>query len=211
MRKAIIALLGIFCLATLVACNNYETYGDKKEKERKAIRQFISDSAIVVIDQATFERNGCVTDTSKHEFVYLDNSGVYMQIVSKGCGEPIADGEQTDLLVRFVEICLMDSSALWNDTYPYAVDVLHVIRSGGSYSGSFTDGMLKDTYGYNGAAFAAASGFMVGFPYISVGRPRSADDHIAKVRLIVPHSKGHSVATNYVYPYYYEFSFQRLN
>ena len=30
MRKAIIALLGVFCLAALAACNDYETYGDKK-------------------------------------------------------------------------------------------------------------------------------------------------------------------------------------
>lgn len=209
MRKAIIALMGIFCLASIVACNNYETYGDKKEKERKAIRRFLSDSAIVVIDEATFHSNGDMTDTSKNEFVYLDNSGVYMQIVHRGCGTPIADGEQTDLLVRFLEICLMDSSALYNDTHPYEVDVLNITRSGGTYTGSFTEGLIMSTYGYNGAAFGAAQGFLVAFPYINVGRPRTADDHVAKVRLIVPHSQGHTVASNYVYPYYYEFSFQR--
>jgi len=210
MRKAIIALMGLLTLAIVVAsCNDYETYGDKKEKERKAIRQFLSDSAITVIDQATFAKQDYTTDLSRNEFVYLDNSGVYMQIVSKGCGTALADGEQTDLLVRFLEICLLDSSALYNDTHPYDVDVLHIIRSGGTYTGSFTEGLMMSTYGYNGAAFGAAQGFLVAFPYIKVGRPRSADDRIAKVRLIVPHSQGHTVASNYVYPYYYEFSFQR--
>ena len=210
MRKTIIALLSVFCLASIVACNDYETYGDKKKKERKAIQKFIADSAIVVIDEATFHNNGDVTDTQKNEFVYLDNTGVYMQIVSKGCGEAIRDGEQTDLLVRFLEICLNDSTAIYNDTAPYDVDVLNITRSGGSYTGSFTQGLMKATYGLNGATLGAAQGLMVAFPYIKVGRPRSADDKVAKVRLIVPHSQGHSVAANYVYAYYYELSFQRM-
>ena len=49
----------------------------------------------------------------------------------------------------------------------------------------------------------------VGVSYLNMGRPRSADDHIAKVRLIVPHTQGHTIASRYVYPYYYEISFQR--
>ena len=53
------------------------------------------------------------------------------------------------------------------------------------------------------------SGWLVVFPYINVGRARSADDQISKVRLIVPHTQGHVTATNYVYPYYYEITFQR--
>ncbi|MBO7046401.1 MAG: DUF4827 family protein, partial [Prevotella sp.] len=35
------------------------------------------------------------------------------------------------------------------------------------------------------------------------------DDEIAKVRLIVPHSQGHTIATKKVAPYYYELTFQR--
>jgi len=209
MKKTLLALMSLVCLAAFVGCNHYETYGDKKDKERKAIRQFISDSAIVVIDEAVFHANGDVTDLEKNEFVYLSNSGVYMQIVNKGCGEPLRDGEQTDLLVRFLELCIMDSTALYNDTAPYDVDVLNVLRSGGSYSGSFTEGLMRTTYGVNGMAAQAAAGQLVAFPYINVGRPRSADDQVAKVRLIVPHSQGHRIATNYVYPYYYEFTFQR--
>ena len=42
-----------------------------------------------------------------------------------------------------------------------------------------------------------------------MGRPRTADDQIAKVRLIVPHTQGHIIASQNVYPYYYEITFQR--
>ena len=37
----------IAALAVLASCNDYETYGDKKEKERNAISKFISDYQIV--------------------------------------------------------------------------------------------------------------------------------------------------------------------
>ena len=53
------------------------------------------------------------------------------------------------------------------------------------------------------------TGLISPLPYINVGRPRTATDHIAKVRLIVPHTQGHTVASSYVYPYYYEITLQR--
>jgi hypothetical protein len=55
------------------------------------------------------------------------------------------------------------------------------------------------------------AGLLVPLPYINVGRERSETDRIAKVRLIVPHTQGHAVASSYVYPYYYEMSYQRTN
>lgn len=204
MRKAIIALMSLFCLASIVACNDYETYGEKKDKERKAIRQFIADSSFVIISEAKFHEAGDVTDVSKREFVYLDKSGVYMQIVHKGCGEPLRDGENTDLIVRFLELCLLDTVALYNDTYPYDPDFMNVRRSGSTYSATFTQGFMYSAY-----STSVPNGWLAALPYVCVGRPRSADDHIAQVRLIVPHSQGHVTASNYVYPYYYELTFQR--
>ena len=209
MRKVFTAVLAVVCVLAFTACRNYETYGDKKKKERSAISDFIGKRGIRVIDESVFHQQGDVTDTSRNEYVYMNNSGVYMQIRDAGCGRAIADGEQADLLVRFFEMCLMDSTFLANDTSPYDVDVLNIKRTGSSYTGSFTDGLMKATYGYGGAAFGAAQGMLVAFPYIKLGRPRTADEHVASVRLIVPHSQGHTVASNYVYPYYYEFTFQR--
>jgi hypothetical protein len=47
MKKFLIILIAF--TAVLISCNNYETYGDKKDKERNAISKFIADSSIMVI------------------------------------------------------------------------------------------------------------------------------------------------------------------
>ncbi len=201
------ALLVLLSLVSLTACNDYETYGDKKEKERKAIREFISDHGITVITESQFHEQGNVTDTARNEFVYLNNSGVYMQIQHKGCGTPLQDGENSDVLVRFVEISLLDSAALYNDSSPYDVDVINIRRQGTTYTASFTEGLMRSTYNTE----SVPSGWLVPFGYINLGGEDSEDAHIAKVKLIVPHSQGHAMASNYVYPYYYEISFQRKN
>jgi len=204
MKKILIALLSFCCLTSFVACNDYETYGDKKEKERKAIRHFISDSLITVISETQFHNQGDVTDITQNEFVYLDNTGVYMQIVEKGCGTPLRDGENSDLLMRFVEINILDTTIVYNTLSPYDPDVMNVRRSGTTYTASFTDGVMRETYGES-----VPAGLLVPLKYINVGRERTADDRISKVRLIVPHTQGHSIASSYVYPYYYEISFKR--
>ena len=203
--------MSLLCLASLVACNDYETYGEKKDKERDAINQFIADSSIVVISEAQFYSQDSTTNVARNEFVYLDNSGVYMQIVRRGCGTPLADGESTVLLVRYYEQCLQDTLASYNDYNPFTPDYMTIARSGSTYSGSFTSGQWYSRYAssYNGSA-TVPNGLLVPFPYINVGRPRKADDEIAKVRLIVPHSQGHTVATSYVRAYYYELTFERL-
>jgi hypothetical protein len=206
MKRLFIALTTLCCLAIFVACDNYETYGEKKEKERDAISEFISDSSIVVISEETFHAHGDVTDTAKNEFVYLNNSGVYMQIVHKGCGSPIRDGERTTLIMRFYERCIMDNTQIGNDTSPYQPDYMVVERTGNTFTASFTtDGLMYSTY----SSASVPTGLITPLSYINVGRPRSADDHISKVRLIVPHTQGHTVASSYVYPYYYEISLQR--
>lgn len=211
MRKTILSLVALLCLASFTACNDYETYGEKKDKERDAINQFIADSLIVVINEAQFRSQDSTTNLERNEFVYLDNSGVYMQIVRRGCGKPIADGESAVLLVRYYEECLQDTLYSYNEYNPFTPDYMTVSRSGSTYSGTFTSGQWYSRYAssYNGTA-TVPNGLLVPFPYINVGRPRKADDEIAKVRLIVPHSQGHTLATSYVRAYYYEMTFERL-
>lgn len=211
MRKAISVALSVLCLAAFVACDDYETYGEKKDKERDAINQFIADSAIVVINEAQFRSQDNTTNLERNEFVYLDNSGVYMQIVRRGCGTPLADGESTVLLVRFLEQCIQDTLGIYNDAQAFAPDYMSISRSGSTYSATFTSGRWYNTYASSYSSTATVpNGLLVPFPYINVGRPRSADEEIAKVRLIVPHSQGHTVASSYVYAYYYEMTFERL-
>jgi hypothetical protein len=206
MRKAMMLLLPLgLLLGMLTSCNDYETYGDKKEKERKAIRQLLSDSAFVVITEQQFHEQGNMTDVNKREFVYLENNGVYMQIMHKGCGTPLQDGETSDLLVRFFERCLLDTMYVYNVTNPYDVDIMNVSRKGNTFTASFTSGAWVSAYNSG----TVPAGFLAPLTYINVGRPRTEDDNIAKVRLIVPHTQGHSMASSYVYPYYYEITFMR--
>lgn len=207
MKKTFLALIPLVLLTMLMgACNDYETYGDKKDKEREAIKRFIADSAITVIDENQFQQQGYTTLATKgnNQFVYMNNSGVYMQIVRKGCGKPLQDGERADLLVRFVEMSLYDTTGVYNDVRPYTVDVMNITRAGSTYTASFTEGTMRSSYGES-----VPTGWLVPFNYIKVGRPRAAGDEIAKVRLIVPHTQGHNIASSYVYPYYYEITFER--
>ena len=83
MRKSIFSVILLSILLGMAACNDYETYGELKEKERDNISRFISDSSFVIISEDQFKEQGELTVGDK-QFVYLNKSGVYMQIVRKG-------------------------------------------------------------------------------------------------------------------------------
>ena len=80
-------------------------------------------------------------------------------------------------------------------------DKLNVQRSGSTYTASFVAGRMLEAYGAS-----VPAGWLVAFNYLNIGRSTA---NLAKVRLIVPHSQGHSTASSNVYPYYYELTFQR--
>ncbi len=201
--------------AVLSSCNDYETYGDKKEKERNAIAKFISDSSIVVISEDQFNQQGYTTNIVRNEFVKLDKSGVYMQIVREGCGTKLQDGENTRLVCRFSEFDILeDTITICNNKPNLSLngrsvvalpDIIQVSRSSGSFTASFESGVMYTVYGSS----SVPSGWLVPLTYVKVGRPQSLTDECAKVRLIVPHSQGHATASSNVTPCYYELTFQR--
>lgn len=201
-------LIMIAAIAVLASCNDYETYGDMKEKERNAISKFIADSSITVISEEQFVKQGSKTDLQRNEFVRLDKSGVYMQIVREGCGEKIKDGESVNICCRFREYNIIgDSLYLWNDTDVMApnLDVMRVTRISGTFTASFTSGLMSLAY----SSASVPPGWLVPLSYVKVGRPNSMSEEIAKVRLIVPHSQGHATASSNVIPYYYIITFQK--
>ena len=202
-------LVCIAAIAVLASCNDYETYGDKKEKERNAISKFVSDYGILVIDEDQFVLQGCTTDTTRNEFVKLNKSGVYMQIVRPGCGEKLKDGETANICCRFREFDIEADTATFRnnvDIYSATVDVMRVTNTSGTFSGSFTKGIMISAY----SSASVTAGWLVPLAYIKVGRSKSLTNEKAKVRLIVPHSQGTTQnAKAYVYPYYYEITFQR--
>lgn len=204
-RNIFRALLLAVLVGFMASCSHTETYGDMKEKERNAISQFLSDSSITVIDETTFAAQNYTTDLSANQYVYLNNSGVYMQIVRKGCGEPLPDGKTTNVLCRFVEYNILDKAIqVRNDLTEQYYDKMTVTRSGKTYSATFASGMMQSTYGSS-----VPSGWLVPLSYVNVGIPTSVDDEVAFVRLIVPHTQGQSYASSNVYPCYYVITFQK--
>lgn len=197
----------ILIVAVFASCNDYETYGDKKEKERNAIAKFIADSSIIVISEDEFVQNGYKTDLQRNEFVKLDKSGVYMQIVRGGCGTTIQDGESSTLDCRFTEFDIMNDTLInYNNigTLAYFPDRMSVSRTGSSFTASFVSGVMATVYGTS-----VPKGWIVPLTYVKVGRPQSFDDECSKVRLIVPHTQGHANASSNVLPYFYTITFQR--
>ena len=95
MKKIAYFLMTLVAAVTVFSsCSDDETYADQKKRERNAINRYISERGIKVLKESEFEANGCVTDTAKNEFVYLDDSNVYMQIIRKGCGKKIERARQ---------------------------------------------------------------------------------------------------------------------
>ena len=200
-----LAYILILLAVVFVSCNDYETYGDKKEKERNAIAKFIADSSFTVISEEEFVKNGYKTDLGRREFVKLDKSGVYMQIVRKGCGEKIKDGESLSVICRFWEISVQDTSKITNTRMPFDLDVMNVSRNGSTYSATFIEGLMLSTYGSS-----VPEAWLVPLPYINIGRLVNPEDETARVKMIVPHSQGTtSNAKSNVKPYYYDITFQR--
>lgn len=207
------ALIYVLTLG-LQSCNNGKTYAEMKEEEADAINKFILENDIKVISEKEFIENDTIT--AENEFVLFDKSGVYMNIQYRGDGEILKEGRY-NISSRFIEICIKDVSdmqitagdTLASNRYsPYSENFLLTVGSSGSYSASFTDmaqSAMYDAY----KTSAVPNGWLVPFAYLKMKSYISAapSDKIARVRLIVPHSEGTSYATQYVYPCYYEITY----
>ena len=221
MNKIIYTLLFVFVMMGLTSCNDYETYADLKEKEQNAISNFIAREGIQVIDESTFKAQGETTDTADNQFVRMSRTGVYMQIVRKGCGKQLGTKESASLLCRFMEKNLLTDSVLvrndqkgsiyysslgqYIDPSQY-VDKMYVTRNGTTITAMFESGMMQNYH----SSTSVPGGWLVPLNYINVGRPEKESDEIAKVRLIVPHSQGTADASSSVYPCFYEITYERV-
>lgn len=210
MKKIVFLLFATMTVGFLASCRDNKTYADQKEAERSAINKYIADSAVNVISEEKFAAQGYTTNVGRNEFVLISSSGVYMQIVRKGVGQKIKNGETVDVLCRFWERNLMtDSLQLSNDILFYSpiVDKMKVYNTSGTFTASFEKGESVMASAHGGTE--VPSGWLVPFSYINVGRPVNEGDEIAKVRLIVPHTSGHSYARQSVYPCLYDITYQR--
>ena len=207
------ALIYVLTLG-LQSCNNGKTYAEMKEEEADAINKFILENDIKVISEKEFIENDTIT--AENEFVLFDKSGVYMNIQYRGDGEILKEG-RNNISSRFIEICIKDVSdmgitagdTLTSNRYsPYSENFLLTVGSSGSYSASFTD-MAQSAMYEAYSTSAVPNGWLVPFAYLKMKSYISAppSEKIARVRLIVPHSEGTLYATQYVYPCYYEITY----
>ena len=71
----LLPLLALF----FVACDDEVSYSDMKERETRAVKEFIRSEGINVISFNDFIKNDSTTDVENNEYVIIDD--VYMQIV----------------------------------------------------------------------------------------------------------------------------------
>ena len=199
--------MAICALLMITACHDTETYADQKDRERTAISQFIAKQGIKVISEEEFKRD-TITDVSKKEFVLFENTGVYMQIVRRGCGEKIKAGETANVLCRFNEYDLLtDTLRLTNNNLSFSSlpDKFAVTNTLGTFTASFISGAMRSVY----STTSVPAGWLIPLSYINIGRVTKEGEEVAKVKLIVPHSQGTSYALSNVCPCYYEITYER--
>lgn len=217
MKKIYYALLMVGALAFgLQGCNNGKTYAELMEDEKDAIEQYISENDIDVIDEAQFAEQDSMT-VGENEYVLLDESGIYMHVCYRGDGEVLEDGRY-ELTARFVEIAietrdelfdagdtLMANMHIVNPNYWIEGEEFTLTISSGSYSASFTRSDDYSMYGAYGTS-AVPSGWLVPLRYLKPSRTTQSEK-LARVKLIVPHSEGTATAQLYVYPCFYEITY----
>lgn len=217
----------LFCAMALSGCSDEETYAEQRDKERKAIAAFLTrdvaitssegDTLIHVgkinpISEAAFHEAGDVTNTDNNEYVILESSGVYMQIVRKGTGSKLQSGERRRVICGYTEFNILRDSVQTSNQSAYWItnpDIIDVTNSYGTFTASFNTTVNGGgcMYSYYGSTVVPA-GWLVPLTYINLGR-QSAQG-IAKVRLIVPHTQGHQDAKQNVYPCFYEITYQEM-
>jgi hypothetical protein len=191
-------------LASLfAACDDSVTYTDMKEKERSAVNRFVKENGIKIISFAEFVANDSTTDVAKNEYVEID--GVYMQIVRNPKGDPgafkIKDGDNCNLLVRYYEYNIQDGDTISSNLYMGEPDEMIVKNSSGTYTATFAQGgVMASIYGNS-----VPTGWLTPLNFLYF---KHAPSNLAKVNLIVPHSKGTTTAAMYVYPCLYQITFQ---
>lgn len=221
-------MLAVFGL-TMYSCDDTETYAEQRDRELASISSFIANPTlgeikgkpIKVISEDEFLKD-TVTDLSTNEFVYFEKSGIYMQIVSRGCGSIIKKGESATVISRYTEYNITDNQLQWTNEYsPNFFDKYNVYNASGTFSGSFCmkeDGTAYQSSMYNRSdvsnyglspTLTVPEGWLKPLSYIRIGRPANGNEDIARVRLIVPHDKGYVLASNCVFACYYEITYER--
>ena len=223
--KRLHALLfgALTCFFLMPSCNEEDTYADMKERETDQINAFLRNGCTVldeefgdtllhvapinVISEDQFYANDSTTDISRNEYVLFSHTGAYMQIVEKGVGEPLANGETATIINRFTEFNIASDSiqstnnSMYYETVP---DIMTCKNSDGLFTASFTQGVMYTRY-----SASVPSGWLTPLTFINLGRKSAPGENIAHVRLIVPSTEGHNDANSFVYACFYDITYMR--
>lgn len=203
MKKLSLLFLSLLLIgAVSQSCSKSKTYAEQLKEEKNAIRNFIDDNHINVIDLAQFEAQDSTTNVERNEYVLFPDMGIYMQIVNEGRGEKLpGDGARTEILCRFVEVNIASRDTIQMNPINNTDGPEEMIcsKSGVTISGTFSRGYMT-VYGTS-----VPNGWLVPLNYVNLGRKTS---DLAKVKLIVPAKQGQSNASKFVYPCFYEITYQ---
>ena len=219
-------MIAFAAILSFAACSDTETYKDQRDRELDSISSFLRNENVKVISEdefkSRFERGETLTDTTKNEYVLFESNGIYMQVLDQGCGDYIQKGETANVLVRFYEYNLAtkanisdESLSLTNNTrvYSYMLDKMSVTNTSGTFTGSFdtSSSLMASTYNRTsqGISGTVPSGWLIPFSWVKIGRPTNDNEHVAHVRLLVPHSYGTTSASGSVYACLYDLRLQR--
>lgn len=205
------------------ACRDDDTYAKRREKEDKQIAAFLNKGCVVrdnvhnfdvlnvpgnikVISEAQFMAQDTTTNVAENEYVRFAATGVYMQILRKGTGDRIREGENTTVICRFTEYSISGDSITTSNLLdnPERPDMMSVSNTSGTLRASFISGQMYRVYGSS-----VPNSWLLPLRFVHIGRQYSSDSQIAKVRLIVPGAEGQKVAINDTKPYFYEITFER--
>lgn len=216
------AVLGV----GMQSCEEEDSYAKSREREKKQVMNFLKTGVRAmdaegeeflldvpgpykVISEKEFYANDSTTDVTKNEFVLFAGSGVYMQIVNKGTGEKIKSGDpQTTVICRYTGFNIATDSIEITNNLPVLAktpDVMTVTNYLGTFQASFLSGLMMSF----AKSPSVPNAWTIPLTFIKLGRWDSPTEEIAKVRLIIPSTEGHTVAMNAIYPCFYEITYQR--
>lgn len=208
----------------LQSCEEEDSYAKSREREKKQIMNFLKTGVKAmdedgedyllnvpgpykVISEQEFYANDSTTNVNNNEFVLFAGSGIYMQIVNKGSGEKLKSGETTSVVCRYTGFNIATDSVEISNNVPAYVkypDIMTVQNYMGSFTASFLSGMMKTWTNTS----SVPNAWTIPLTFIRLGRYDS-EEELAKVRLIIPSTEGHTYALNNIYPCFYEITYQR--
>ena len=210
-------------VSSFTSCKDEETYAEQRKTERRQIQHFVQNGCLVkshdgqdtllfvapikTISEEEFEKDS-VTNVEENEYVLFKKSGIYMQIVRRGVGEMLEEGQSATVLCRYYEFNIAGDSIQTTNRivdYEQVPETMTVSNSYGVFSAAFASGLMKSRYG----SASVPESWLYPLYYIRLGRQSDANGEIAKVRLIVPSDKGQADASTNIYPTFYEITYMR--